>query len=168
MKRSKKRVTISLNKVIIYSLIIIFLIWFFGFSDIIKKNCKQDTNCFNEALAKCKSVKYIHIEDNNIYDYVIEGSKKDSCIVSIKLRRMGIGTPVDLVNKLEGKNMGCNIPKANLNARIDEIKDLLNFCSGNLKEGIYEIIIDRLYGLILKNLGGIITEIDKEIYSINY
>ncbi|MDD5331890.1 MAG: hypothetical protein PHE43_03685 [Candidatus Nanoarchaeia archaeon] len=163
MIRSKKRIEISFNKLVLGILILVVLIWLIFFSGFFKKNCEQDETCFNERLLECKSTKFVAVRNGNIYDYVIEGSKRDSCVLNIELRKMAIGTDLKLKEKLEGKSMICYVPKD----KLDEVKDiegLVNYCSGGLKEGIYEVMIEKLYGLLVQNLGDIVGEVKKQLF----
>jgi len=165
MKRVKRGVDISYSKLAIYVVIIVIAVWFLFFSGIFKKNCKQDVECFEERVVECKPTKYINIHNNNIYDYKVIKKSKGNCVIDIKLRRMAIGTDIKLVEKLEGKSMKCYVPIENLRyLKLNEMENLLNFCTGQLKEEIYEIMMEKMYGLLIRNLGGIEEEIKKKVF----
>lgn len=157
---------ISVKKVILIIAIIGIAIWFFFFSNLIKKECST-IECFNEQAIKCRSAKFTGIIDNNVFKYTIKGSKGNSCLIDIKLERMGIGTPIELINLFEGKSMECRIPKDKISqVSINQMKDVINYCNGPLKESIYELIIKKLYGLVVQNIGDILNKVDKELFEL--
>ncbi|MDD5178493.1 MAG: hypothetical protein PHT54_04430 [Candidatus Nanoarchaeia archaeon] len=164
MNKPKKRIEISFSTLVMGTLILIFLIWLIFFSGVFKKNCEQDETCFNERLMECKGTKFIAVRNGNIYNYLIEGRKKDFCILDIELKKMAVGTDLNLRGKLEGKSMKCYVPKDKLN-EVKEIEGLINYCTGPLKEGIYEVMIEKLYGLLIQNLGDIVGEVKKQLFS---
>ncbi|MDD5254287.1 MAG: hypothetical protein PHG05_04300 [Candidatus Nanoarchaeia archaeon] len=164
MIKTKKRIEISFSHLVFGLLIIIFLVWLIFFSGFFKKDCKQSEDCFNERLMECQGTKYTAIKNGNIYNYVIEGRKKDSCVLTIELTRMAVGTDLRLRGKLEGKDMKCYVPKDKLN-EIKEVEGMINYCSGTLKEGIYEVMIEKLYGLLIQNLGDIVGEVKKQLFT---
>ncbi len=167
MKKARKRFEISYVKIMVYIVIVILLIWTFSHFIGFTKNCKQNKACFDKRLVDCKKTKFINIDNNNIYDYTIKGKSKDKCVVDIYLRRMALGTDVEIVQLLEGKSMKCRLPADKVKSlKLEEMENLVNFCTGPLKEGILELALDRMYGLIVQNLGGLIGEIRKNIFNI--
>jgi len=167
MKNTKKRFEVSYVKLTIYIIVVVFLVWmFFSFIGL-SKNCKQDKSCFDKRIVECKKTRYINIDNNNIYDYSVKGKSKDFCVVDIFLRRMAKGTELDIVEKLEGKSMRCKFPADKVKSiGIEDMENMLNYCSGGLKEGILELAVEKLYGLIIENLGGLVGEIRKEVFNI--
>ena len=82
------------------------------------------------------------------------------CKIQINLERTSVGTEFENKILLEGKSMECFIPKSRLfEVNFNEIENLLGYCSGPLKEGIYEIMIKKMYGVIISNLGDILGEL---------
>ena len=60
--------------------------------------------------------------------------------------------------------MLCLIPKSELSLiNINEVENLLKYCTGQLKEGIYEIIIKKMYSIIISNLGEILGEVQTSL-----
>ena len=152
-----------LLKIITVMLLALLIIGGFYKLGIIKKNCEQDKECFSERLKKCNYARYDAVINNNYYEYIIKGEKKDACILYIELKKMGSGTPLTQIESFEGKDMTCNIPEENFDLDLENMNDFLNHCSGSLKEAIYEHIIIKMYGLVLKNMGPIMKELDKTI-----
>lgn len=165
---AKKRVRLFSAKGYLFILIsVIFIIWVFFFSGIIKKNCEQDKECFNKALVECDHAKFINIKENNLYEYKIEGRRGNLCELRIQLKKMGVGTPIKLVEKFEGKSMVCLVPRSIIeDNNFEEIGNIINYCSGPLKEAIFELIIDRMYGLIIQNIGEIAAEVREDLFAI--
>ncbi|MFH1211031.1 MAG: hypothetical protein V1645_03880 [archaeon] len=155
-----------LVKTIIFIILIAILVggaYYYGY---FKKNCNQNRDCFDEAFKNCRPAKIVRIIDNNYYYYAIDGTRGDMCKVRIQLTKMGVGTSQDLIQALEGKGMTCNIPLTQVReVSFDAMPDVLNYCSGPLKEAIYEQIIAKMYSLIIKNLGPIVSEV-KEFYKV--
>ena len=153
-----------------YFFIFVFIVLIFlgvFYSGVLKKNCGQDSECFNERLQECKSSKFINVRENNLYEYEIKGDRGNKCELEIELKQMGIGTPIKLIEKFEGKSMTCLVPQSVIgDSDIEEIGNIINFCSGPLKEAIFELIIDRMYGLIIQNMGEIANEVRTDLFSI--
>src|SRR3989344_6471924 len=152
------------RKVIIYAIIALFillmLLYFFG---AIKRTCSDD-ECFENKINSCSPIKYNRQIKNNVYVYKISRSLGNDCKIKISLERSSEGTLPDEKMKLEGKTMKCRIPKDELIfINLDEVENLLQYCTGPLKEGIYEIIIRNMYGVIISNLGEILSEVQTSV-----
>jgi len=162
MKRAtySPRKILRLSLIIVLTIAIIFSLYYFG---IIKKNCKEEEACFDQRLKECKPTNYDAVINNNHYKYTIKGEKQDFCRVKIKLIKMAIGTPKDQITLFEGKSMDCSIPEESLNIEIEKLDNLLKDCSGPLKESIYEQMITKMYGLVLKNMDEIMEELNSQI-----
>jgi len=66
-----------------------------------------------------------------------------------------------LAKEVDGKSMTCKISKERLkNDNFDEITDLVEYCSGGLKEGIYKVIIKNIYTIVLKNMDEFVDDIE--------
>lgn len=143
----------------------IFLIVFVAgyYSGYFKKNCGQDSECFSEHLKNCRSAEYIGTSHNNVYLYEAYPGVSNDCKLKITLQRVVVGAAPEFKN-LEGKSMRCRLPKEQLETvKIDEMQDLIKNCSGELKEGLYEIIIQRMYSLVISQMSSIITEAEKAL-----
>lgn len=137
-------------------IIAVILSWQLG---LFKKNCKEDINCFSEALQNCRQAKYLHLQDYNYYTYTIKGSEKGNCVILVNLDKMAEGTAIQLVERFEGKSMACKLPKEIINeTTVNIIQSHISYCSGPLKEAVYESIIEKLYGIVLNNIGDIVIE----------
>ncbi len=75
---------------------------------------------------------------------------------------MAIGSEPDLVRLLEEKDMKCNVPRSVL-ISLDNMENLLTYCTGELKEGFYQLMLERLYALVARDMSGIISEAKKAI-----
>ena len=163
-KLKKIRPAASAQKIFALALVISLLAYAIFFGNILKRECGNDVNCFDELAKKCTGARLEALKDANIYEYTIKGQMGNDCGVNIKLKSMALGTPVDIVNKLEGKDAECKVPLALLKEnRINEIENLLSYCSGTLKESVYEVIMDDMYELIIKNMGNITKIVEKDI-----
>ena len=142
------------------SFVIIILLFFFG---VFKKECKNET-CFKKALNDCSPTTYLKLQNLNYYKYTIYKSNGKHCNIKIELKKMATGVDTTKVARLEGKSMKCKIPKTNIQkADTIEISGILNHCTGPLKEGMYEVIIEKLYTLIISNLGNVIGQLETSL-----
>ena len=156
MKHIEKRLIIFPLLFVLLILTIIFFIYH-------KQECTTK-DCFNQNLQNCKPSYLLSLEENNLYSYQISRSFGTYCKIDIKLERMATGTSKEFIDLLEGKSMTCKIPKDSLfNLKIDKIDSLLKYCTGPLKEALYELIIKKLYGTIIQQMGSIMDEINKAI-----
>ena len=155
MELDKKRV-IQFSLAIIVILIIIF---YFGY-----KNTCTTEECFNDAVKTCSPIKYDKLVTNNIYKYSISRSIGSNCNIQVSLEKLSVGTDFNTKIKLEGKSMKCVIPKSDLEyLSINQVEDLLSYCTGSLKEGIYELIIKKMYSIIISNLGEVLGDVQTSI-----
>lgn len=146
---------------IITIIILLLLIIISGFFMLYKKDCKTK-ECFDEAMLKCERSSYTLNKNNNIYEYEIKWSFGKDCILDVKLAKIAEGSDSETIKLLEGKSMACAIPKTDINT-IDKMQNLLDFCTGQLKEATYSLIIKRMYSLVLKQLTPIKEELERTI-----
>lgn len=164
-KPVRKTRFLTLPKILItITLVILIVITAFLFG-LVKKECKTDA-CFKESLERCSTATYMQLENYNYYQWTIDGKRGDNCKMDVELVRMAIGTPVDKVRLFEGKGMDCMVPLDVLKKTdSSKVENILNYCTGPLKEAVYQSIIERLYTVIIANLGTAIKELDKTIKS---
>lgn len=120
-----------------------------------EKDCGFSKECFENSFQKCEKAKVLLEEDKNIFEYKITGSKSNSCVVSVTITKLDPAASKEAVNLFQGKSMVCNIPRS----QTFETENILQYCSGPLKEAIYELIIQKLYGILAENLGDIISQV---------
>lgn len=168
MRFSKERIPKYLIiKIITFSVVISTLAWVTLHYGYYKEDCGQSIECFDEAFNNCKPAQTIALVDNNYYSYVIGGERGDNCKIEITLEKMAVGASYDLVNSFEGKSMACMVPlDRTKEVSFDTMPDILTYCTGPLKEVIYEQIIANMYTLIVRNMGPIVNE-TSEFYKIN-
>lgn len=161
----KKRLTKTQKTVITIAVIaaIVFLIYFFG---VIKPTC-YDKDCFNKKLSKCSPVKYTKLKNNNMYNYKVSRSLLTDCKLQITMERAAPGSELDIKEALEGKSMKCKVPKHLIKTTdLDEFENLIDYCTGPLKEGMYKLMLQRMYGLVVTQMGDIVKEVQKTITQI--
>jgi len=137
----KKRIKISLI-VLILGLSLFagyFLLFYF-------KPC-GDLDCFNDAMKNCERVSLIKEDKQAVWVYNILGNlDKDRCKVEVRLTKLkegGIETEI-----LQNKKMICEVLKTET---IYPEEDM-SVCTGSLKEGLQEILIQRMHNYLLENL----------------
>ncbi len=130
--------------------------YYLGFT---REYCAKDQDCFLEKAATCSPAEVYVSRSNNIYHYQIYPSLKNTCRLKVTFERAQEGTSPEHIQLLEGKSMNCFIPKDNLRSvNPIEMENIMDYCSGPLKEGLYELIIKRMYELIVINIGEIAEE----------
>lgn len=139
--------------------LIVFLIYFFG---VIKPTC-YNQDCFNQKFESCSPAKYTKLRNNNIYQYETSRSLGSTCKLQITMEKTAPGTDLDIKESIERKSMKCYVPKHLTNMDIDGFENLIDHCSGPLKEGMYELMLKRMYGLVVTQMGDIIQEVQKTI-----
>ena len=145
--RAKKRVGLAL--IILIIALVIFTVFFWVFYP---KPC-SDVNCFVNAMKNCKRVSWIREDEQASWLYVIKGNAEgDSCKIEVKLLKVKQGT-IDS-ERLEGEKMICIQQKGD--TQFPE-KDIFH-CTGALKEELQDLIIQRMYSYLLKNIGEIKQE----------
>ncbi|MFH1332412.1 MAG: hypothetical protein ABIH63_03975 [archaeon] len=162
MKFTKERLNKPLLiKIVIFTVLLVIMLGGAYYLGYFKKNCNQSRTCFDDAFKKCQPAKIVKILDNNYYYFTVDGRRGSDCKTNVKLTKMGVGTSQELIDSLEGKAMTCYIPMNRVKeVSFDTMPDILNYCSGPLKEAIYEQIIQKMYGLIIKNIGPIVSEVE--------
>ena len=140
--------------VIALAIIAIFLIfWTY------EKNCYTD-ECFDNAARKCNKAEYVKIDNGNTFKYDIERSYGDSCRLNIKIEEIDDAHGQELKNLFQGKSMTCDIPKDKFNVEFLKLENSIDYCHGILKEAMYELILQRIYDLAVKQIGDVVFEIE--------
>jgi len=149
------------NQKAIILIVLIILIVGFGLYYFVpfKKLCKTP-DCFDEYRDSCKPVLFRSIINNNYYEYTILRSFGSNCRINVELVQSAPGTEVDIKELLEGRSMVCKIPKHLINGNdINEVDNMLSYCHGYLKEGIYELVVRKMYSLVIANINGILGDV---------
>ena len=130
------------------------------YTGFLRENCKEDVNCFDERARECKPSDLVVVRDNNVYVYSV-GSSVSSCVMHVTLKKVEAGAPLEF-KELEGKKMMCKIPKRELDGfSLSGFENYMGYCHGMLKEGLYEIILTRVYSNLVGNMGDVIAEAEK-------
>jgi seryl-tRNA(Sec) selenium transferase len=143
------------EKIAIIGLVILlfFIIGFYFYSSYYYAKC-EDSECFTNALVKCKRTVYDSDTTLTILRYKILGKEEEQCEINVELLQIKRG-PQELAI-LEGQEMRCFPDYGTLTMPESDLKK----CHGELKESIQEIVIDRLHSQIVLNLGKISEEIN--------
>lgn len=142
--------------IIIVLILIVIILAYLAFSLLYTKKCRN-TECFYSSLEKCKEASFIDEASDASWRYIIKGSKGDECQVEVKLLQAKKGLAD--VKKIEGLKMECNLVKGySRNPQSD-----LGRCHGLLKEGMQELMINKLHSYIISNIGEVSEELKKVI-----
>lgn len=124
------------------------------------KNCGTDNTCFNKASSRCALSKVNTISNDNNYKYEIIGKKQNNCIIEVTLLSLSQSQGKDLQDALNGRSMTCAIPQEILkNQQVKNLDNLNDYCTGQLKEAILQITVEKLYDLVVKNVDKISTDV---------
>ncbi len=128
---------------LIAAIIIISILLYFSFISIRKVDTQQG---FNQALTNCDRVEYIRDGDRAIWKYTILGKQRDFCNVEVRLVSAKEG--VQDIKDVEGLNMICSVAEG---LAINPEENLKN-CHGLLKEGLQDILIEKMHAYIISNI----------------
>jgi len=139
---------LRLSVIVILTFGVLYLLWgtFFGYD-----NC-EDWQCFNEHLESCERVRFIGGE-KMIFEYFVLGKSGGECRVNVRLLQADLNRQDSL--KLEGESMICNFPLGVVLVPESDIGS----CHGPLKEGLQELLIEKLYTYLVQNVGKINLDI---------
>lgn len=145
-------------KIIVSFIAIIIVLALIYFSGIIPSKCPTD-ECFQKAFSQCTPVSHLLLKNNNLYEYRIYRSLFSNCNFKITMQKSAPGTDLDIKTLLEGKSMKCSIPKSlTATTSLDNLDNMLDYCTGELKEGMYQVILNRMYGLIVLQMKDVVSE----------
>jgi hypothetical protein len=151
---TKKESKPIISKKILIPLIIIALAVSIYFTFFFVGSCNNST-CFDKALAKCKKIKFTNMKEEVTWFYRILGVKDKKCLVEVKSVKINLPE----AKSIENKEMICYLSRGLV---IPPESDIAN-CHGLLKEGLQDIIIDKLHLYIAENIGQISAEATKPI-----
>ena len=148
MKRFKqKKDSFDINIWIAVIFLIFVLIMFLGYFLFFNIRPIEHGEQFFKALQECEKVSWVKEDAQASWLYIIQGETKgDACKIKVKLLKMKQGTS-DTEN-LQGKEMICIVQKEETQFPEKEISK----CSGELKEELQDIIIQRMHKYILQNI----------------
>ncbi len=147
----KRGIVVIVVAVAVISLFLIFFTY--------EKNCYTD-ECFDNAAKKCNKAEYVKLDNGNTFRYNIERSYSSNCKLIIKIEEINDAHGQELKNLFEGKSMQCEIPKDKFNIEFLKLENSIDYCHGILKEAMYELMLQRIYDLAVKQIGDVIFEIE--------
>lgn len=147
-------------KIIISLLFIILLILFFIYISI-PYNCKYDEDCFNERFENCKKTDFYKIINGDTYQFECKGKYKNSCLLNIKMIMANDASDFFVKENMVGRGMICKLPKGDFQT-LNQINNSLDYCTGPLKESMLEQMIKNMFELIVKDIGPITKDMQKQ------
>jgi hypothetical protein len=125
-----------------------------------KKVCK-DNACFMDNMQKCSKAEYLNDAPDAAWLYAIDGRVAEDgdklCKINVKLVAIKKGS-VEM-RQIEGLDMDCYLPLGFIGTPHYD----LSKCHGNLKEGMQDMIINKLHSYILENIGRISEELTRAV-----
>jgi len=136
---------------------VFFGVLLMGYLFVIYAEKCETKECFYSHLAYCKSASWNNDAPEATWGYAIKGEAEGKCEVEAKLLLLKKGKVE--IERLEGKSMKCLLPLG-VTALPGEN---LEYCTGQLKEEMQDLIIKRMHSYILENLGKINEEVTKPL-----
>ncbi|MEK6875494.1 MAG: hypothetical protein AABX30_02320 [Nanoarchaeota archaeon] len=143
-------------KIILIVLVLIVLVAATYFTFFFKYTC-NDLACFQSHQEKCAKTIFLSQGTEIDWKYSILGKKSGSCKINVELLKVKKGS-LDLM-QLQGKAMDCYLPVGSIASPESDLAK----CNGLLKEGVQEMMINKLYSYILDNVGTINEELKKVV-----
>jgi hypothetical protein len=137
----------------VFLMIVLVLIGAIYFTFFFTYSCDK-YECLVKNLEECKRAKLLYENQDTTWFYQIKGKQGSRCEVDVTLLQIKRGKLE--IEKLQGDSMTCLMP---LGVTQSPEKDI-SLCTGKLKEGLQELIIQRLHNYILANLGQIQSELE--------
>jgi hypothetical protein len=145
MKPKTKSLLIKLIPILIIILFAISIVYYSYEFD-----CGESKSCYDRHIETCKKTKLTTYDEGSTFIYKILRSQGGNCIVKITLESMPEEADEDSKYLFEGKSMECTIPKGTTFNT-----ETLPYCTGPLKEAIYELTIQKMYNILAQSLGDI-------------
>jgi hypothetical protein len=112
----------------------------------------ETLECFQDQMVVCGPATFTNEEREASWKYEIQRLAKEGCLIEVTLLQAKEGELH--LRAFEGDSMICTYPRGVV-AYPD--KDM-SFCHGKLKEDLQGLVIEKLHGYIIKNLGDIKQE----------
>jgi len=109
-------------------------------------------DCFNGYLVECERVRFVGGSDM-FFEYAVEGVSDGQCEVGVTLLQGELDNQDSI--KLEGHEMSCLLPRGVVMIPESDI----GRCHGLLKEGLQDLVIEKLHTYLVQNLGQINLEV---------
>jgi hypothetical protein len=109
-------------------------------------------DCYQVNMQECSRASYIYEEESASWKYEVMGMRGNKCSIDVTLLNAKEGT-LNL-RKYEGSSMNCLYDEGVLSYPERD----LDKCSGELKENLQTLIIEKMYRYITRNLDQIREE----------
>tara|TARA_Y100000310_G_C20523406_1_gene734816 strand:+ start:510 stop:971 length:462 start_codon:yes stop_codon:yes gene_type:complete len=134
-----------------FIIIIIVGVTYFGRGLLVSYDECDTWECFDSHLETCDRAEFIGGQ-RMIFEYKIEGKSGDDCEVNVELLQGELNNQES--TKLEGHKMNCMLPYGVVMIPESDISN----CHGLLKEGLQDLVIQKLHNYVVQNLGRINLE----------
>ena len=129
---------------VVVILVLAYATWLFFFN---YEDC-DSFECFTANLESCERARYVG-GNKMIFEYTILRATDDKCVVNVELLQGELNNQDSII--LEGQEMICKVPKGIVMLPGSDISR----CSGALKEGLQDLVIQKIHSYIVQNLGRI-------------
>src|SRR3989344_1357604 len=147
--------------------ILIILILFVGYYLLFaRKVTCEDKVCFEQKMENCAGAKFYYYENSGAVTlYKVENNPfgTNYCVVNVKMLQPG-EISEQYKEIFTNAEMRCRIPIINLvKPTLASIVQNIDYCHGTLKEAMYKAMINSLYKLMARDIGTVITEVNRKL-----
>jgi len=128
------------------------------------KTC-ETAGCFETAATECKKAKILVDEaGKSVSEYIIKGKEDDNCLLKIEVKEISADYSQSTQGKFKGKSMLCKIPSNEFSRmKFENMGANLDYCSGPLKEAMYDAVVKKLYNLVIKDMATVLDEVERKL-----
>ncbi|MBI2105646.1 hypothetical protein HYT56_02295 [Candidatus Woesearchaeota archaeon] len=132
---------------------------------VFKPKACDTAGCFEQAAAECKKAKILADDaGKTISEYTIKGKDDEDCILKVEVKEVSSDFSATTRRQFEGKFMLCKIPRNEFSRmKFEAMGGNLDYCSGPLKEAMYDIVVKKLYNLVVKDMSTVLDEIERKL-----
>lgn len=128
------------------------------------KTC-ETAGCFEAAATECKKAKILVDEaGKSVSEYTIKGKDDENCVLEIEVKKVSADYSESTKKRFEGKSMTCKIPQNEFSRmKFEKMGGNLDYCSGPLKEAMYDAVVKNLYNLVIKDMATVLDEVERKL-----
>ncbi|MBS3151106.1 hypothetical protein J4443_01865 [Candidatus Woesearchaeota archaeon] len=128
------------------------------------KTC-ETAGCFEAAATECKKAKILVDEaGKSVSEYTIKSEEDENCLLEIEVKKLSGDYSQSTKERFEKKSMLCKIPTNEFSRmKFEKMGGNLDYCSGPLKEAMYDAVVKKLYNLVIKDMSTVLDEIERKL-----
>jgi hypothetical protein len=136
--------------ILIVLAVAVYFTWFYS------SEC-EDESCFKARQIQCSKTSFVKDSEDATWLYKIKGKQGGKCEIRAEVLSMKKGS-LEYKN-LEGKSMDCFLNVGSVASPESDI----SLCTGELKEEMQNLIIQKLHKYIVDSVGEISEELERVV-----